>query len=254
MRQVAITAAILGSALFLGPSSSPASLAGAFNTNINNLITKPAATKQVAQAEAPKQKPTVNLAAYVTPNSDGKTVTVEPGDYLSKIADANSTTYQRIYYANTNIDNPDLIFPSEQIRIPGDSEQLTPRQLPENAPAEVKAQVATPADESAAAAPQADVSTPAPRQTAVAAPSVGNGSVWDAIAACESGGNWAINTGNGFFGGLQFTQSTWAGYGGLSYAPRADLATREQQIAVASAVQAGQGWGAWPVCSAKAGV
>jgi hypothetical protein len=71
---------------------------------------------------------------------------------------------------------------------------------------------------------------------------------WDAIAKCESGGNWSINTGNGFYGGLQFTQSTWAGYGGTRYAPRADLASRQQQIAVAEKVLAGQGIGAWPVC------
>ncbi|MEP6799116.1 MAG: transglycosylase family protein, partial [Lapillicoccus sp.] len=58
-------------------------------------------------------------------------------------------------------------------------------------------------------------------------------SVWDTVAACESGGNWAINTGNGFYGGLQFTTSTWLGYGGGAYAPRADLASREAQIAIA---------------------
>jgi nucleoid-associated protein YgaU len=76
---------------------------------------------------------------------------------------------------------------------------------------------------------------------------------WDAIANCESSGNWAINTGNGFYGGLQFTQSTWDAYGGQSYAPRADLASRDAQIAVAEKVLAGQGIGAWPVCGAQAG-
>lgn len=77
---------------------------------------------------------------------------------------------------------------------------------------------------------------------------------WDAIAACESGGNWAINTGNGFYGGVQFDQNTWERQGGLRYAPRADLATREEQIAIAAVTQASQGWGAWPVCSSRAGV
>lgn len=86
------------------------------------------------------------------------------------------------------------------------------------------------------------------------APSVVNGSVWDSLAQCEAGGNWAINTGNGFSGGLQFTPSTWLAYGGGQYAPQAHLATREQQIAVASKVQAGQGWGAWPACTAKLGL
>ena len=79
-------------------------------------------------------------------------------------------------------------------------------------------------------------------------------SVWDAVAQCESGGNWSINTGNGFYGGLQFTNSTWAAYGGTAYASRADLASREAQIAVAQKTLAGQGPGAWPVCSVKAGL
>lgn len=77
---------------------------------------------------------------------------------------------------------------------------------------------------------------------------------WDALAQCESGGDWAINTGNGFYGGLQFQQSTWEGYGGTEFAPRADLATREQQIAVAERTLAGQGWGAWPACSQQLGL
>ncbi|MDO4910068.1 MAG: DUF3235 domain-containing protein [Corynebacterium sp.] len=77
---------------------------------------------------------------------------------------------------------------------------------------------------------------------------------WDRLAQCESGGNWQINTGNGFFGGLQFTKSTWEGFGGTMYAPYAHLATREQQIVIAERVLAGQGWGAWPACSAKLGL
>lgn len=68
------------------------------------------------------------------------------------------------------------------------------------------------------------------------------------MALCESSGNWSINTGNGYFGGLQFSQSTWVAYGGLAYAARADLATKSEQIAVAERVLAGQGPGAWPVC------
>ncbi|MGX5656371.1 transglycosylase family protein [Geodermatophilus nigrescens] len=71
---------------------------------------------------------------------------------------------------------------------------------------------------------------------------------WDAVAACESSGNWSINTGNGYYGGLQFSQSTWEAFGGLSYAPRADLATKEQQIAVAERTLDVQGPGAWPTC------
>ncbi|MER8225708.1 transglycosylase family protein [Streptomyces sp. NPDC094143] len=77
--------------------------------------------------------------------------------------------------------------------------------------------------------------------------------VWDRIAQCESGGNWHINTGNGYYGGLQFAPSTWRAYGGTAYAATADQASRSQQIAVATKVQRSQGWGAWPVCSARAG-
>ncbi|MFF0222520.1 transglycosylase family protein [Streptomyces sp. NPDC004629] len=80
-----------------------------------------------------------------------------------------------------------------------------------------------------------------------------DGGVWDRIAQCESGGNWHINTGNGYYGGLQFSAGTWRAYGGTAYAPTADGASRTQQIAVAGKVQGAQGWGAWPVCSARAG-
>ncbi|MFF2077481.1 transglycosylase family protein [Kitasatospora sp. NPDC058162] len=79
-------------------------------------------------------------------------------------------------------------------------------------------------------------------------------STWDAVAQCESGGNWAINTGNGFYGGLQFTSSTWAAFGGTAYAGQANQATKAQQISVAEKVLASQGPGAWPVCSVKAGL
>lgn len=71
---------------------------------------------------------------------------------------------------------------------------------------------------------------------------------WDQVASCESGGNWAINTGNGYQGGLQFSPSTWSGHGGGEYAPAAHLATKEEQIAVAERVLASQGRGAWPTC------
>ncbi|MBD0840850.1 transglycosylase family protein [Streptomyces sp. TRM68416] len=90
---------------------------------------------------------------------------------------------------------------------------------------------------------------------AVAAPLMAAGSAsaataaeWDAVAQCESGGNWSINTGNGYYGGLQFSASTWAAYGGTAYAATADKATKAQQIEIAEKVLAGQGKGAWPSC------
>jgi uncharacterized protein YabE (DUF348 family) len=84
-------------------------------------------------------------------------------------------------------------------------------------------------------------------------PPVSNAAAWDALAKCEAGGNWAINSGNGFYGGVQFDQNTWERNGGLRYAARADLATREEQIAIAEVTRARQGWGAWPVCSGRIG-
>jgi len=86
---------------------------------------------------------------------------------------------------------------------------------------------------------------------AAAPANAASGSTWDALAACESGGNWAINTGNGYYGGLQFTQGTWAANGGVGSPANA---SRETQIAVAEHVLASQGWGAWPACSAKLGL
>ncbi|MFJ7198670.1 MULTISPECIES: transglycosylase family protein [unclassified Streptomyces] len=90
----------------------------------------------------------------------------------------------------------------------------------------------------------------------IAAASAGAAStdVWEKVAACESTGNWHINNGNGYFGGLQFSRSTWSAYGGTVYAPRADLATKDEQIAIAEKVLDAQGPGAWPSCSTRAGL
>ncbi|WP_282697381.1 transglycosylase family protein [Streptomyces sp. CC208A] len=77
---------------------------------------------------------------------------------------------------------------------------------------------------------------------------------WGCIAECESSGRWDVNTGNGYYGGLQFWQPTWIEFGGLRFARRADLATRQQQITVAEDVLRVQGWGAWPVCSKRYGL
>jgi LysM repeat protein len=160
-------------------------------------------------------------------NKQPQNVTVNEGDTLISIADAHQTTYVRIFDANTNIADPDLIYAGDSLRIPSTDEQLADRPIP--------------ADYAAA--------NPLPTSYQYGGPSAAvvsytSGSNWDKIAACESGGNWAINTGNGYYGGLQFTQATWAGAGGLAYAPRADLATPAQQIAIASTL----GLGNWPVC------
>ncbi|WP_374228407.1 transglycosylase family protein [Streptomyces sp. CNQ085] len=95
----------------------------------------------------------------------------------------------------------------------------------------------------------------------VAAPVVAAGSanaapaaVWEKVAECESSGNWSINTGNGYYGGLQFSQSSWEAAGGTEYAPRADLATKQQQIAAGERLLELQGPGAWPTCGPAAGL
>lgn len=86
------------------------------------------------------------------------------------------------------------------------------------------------------------------------APAQANNTVWDAVAKCESGGNWGINTGNGYYGGLQFSASTWRAYGGGQFAAYAHQTSRENQILIAQKVLRGQGPGAWPVCSKRAGL
>jgi hypothetical protein len=93
----------------------------------------------------------------------------------------------------------------------------------------------------------------APLLVTLPAANAATDATWDRVAQCESGGNWQINTGNGFQGGLQFAPTTWSGFGGRQFAPTANQATREQQIVVAERVLAAQGWNAWPVCSKKAG-
>lgn len=202
-------------------------------------------------------------AADVQNNNDKKTspkVTVQPGDWLSKIAKSEDTTWKRMFYANPKIEDPDVIHPGQKFRVPADGKQLTKRSIPGNAPAVVAAAPAVaPAPAPApqptyaaagaytAPAPAPATYDPAPVQPA---PAAGAG-VWDRLAQCESGGNWAINTGNGFYGGLQFTPSSWRAVGGAGLPHQASKA---EQIMRAKKLQAIQGWGAWPACSAKLGL
>ncbi len=169
-------------------------------------------------------------------------VTVQAGDNLTKIGEANSTSYVRIYNANTNITDPDLILVGQQLRIPGSDEQLAERPLP----AKVQAAIA------AAPQPKATAPKPVAKRTSTASNIIASdGSVWDRIAQCESGGNWAINTGNGYYGGLQFSMSSWAAVGGSGNPANA---SRAEQIMRGQMLQSRQGWGAWPSCSAKLGL
>jgi resuscitation-promoting factor RpfA len=111
-----------------------------------------------------------------------------------------------------------------------------------NRPARIVAGVTT-----AGAVVAAPIALAGPAQAA-------SGSTWDRLARCESGGNWSINTGNGYYGGLQFSYSTWRAFGGGAYASTANHASRGEQIAIAEKVLDAQGWGAWPACSRKLGL
>lgn len=181
-------------------------------------------------------------------------VQVKPGDTLEQIAQAHDTNYVRVFNANEHIAHPDVIHVGDDVRVPEADEQLPDRfgQL-QASQAAVAVKQPTQSVQSAPVQQTTSQSVAAAKQPA-ATPTPTNGSVWDTIAQCESGGNWGINTGNGYSGGLQFAPSTWSGHGGGEYAGNAANATREQQIAVAERVLDSQGWGAWPACSAKAGL
>lgn len=163
-------------------------------------------------------------------------VVIKKGDTLDKIGKANATTYVRLFDANLHIIDPDVIYAGDTLRIPGPGEKLASR-----------AAAAKPA-----AKPVKKVVKAKPVRTAkVAASDNISGGVWDRLAACESGGNWHINTGNGYYGGLQFTLATWRGVGGSGY-PHQN--SKAEQIYRAQILLAQSGWGQWPACSAKLGL
>jgi hypothetical protein len=183
-------------------------------------------------------------AAAVT-GTAGRTVhTVTGGETLSGIAKAAKLPgWQPIWDVNPIITNPNLIQPGWKLTVPAKGEATSHRPLPVVQPVDLRGE--------RAAAPRRRVA-PARRPAAPPRPpTVAGNTVWDRLAACESGGNWSSNTGNGFSGGLQFSPGTWRANGG---AGSASSASRAQQIAVAQRVLASQGWGAWPACSARLGL
>lgn len=193
--------------------------------------------------------PTVNAQSETgqpAPQLKEVVVTVEKGDSLSKIAKKKATTYQRIFYANTAIADPDVIHPGQKLRIPSNEEKLKERPLPSSVPQAVPQQSTAPVTS------QRKATVPAPRATSYVPPArTTSGGVWDRLAACESGGNWSINTGNGYYGGLQFSLSSWRGVGGAGYPHQASKA---EQIRRGEMLKARGGWGHWPACSAKLGL
>jgi len=187
----------------------------------------------------------LNPAAAHGPGS----YTVRPGDTLSTIAArayGSAAGWPAVWWANRRqVRDPDLITAGERLVLPGS------HQVPPWLARAARAATAAARPAPAARAGTAPAAATAPTQASSPAPASAGGVNWPAIAACESGGNWAASTGNGFYGGLQFTEQTWLGYGGGQYAASANLATPAQQIAVAQRVLAGQGIGAWPVCGAR---
>lgn len=189
-----------------------------------------AASVEVDEAEVQPAQDTVEAAVTQV------TVTVEQGDSLSKIASRHDTTWKRLFDANESIADPNIINPGDTIRIPAADEVLASRTIP-------KVQV-----------PVAKTTTSrssSPRVVSTPAPAVASGSVWDQLAKCESGGNWQINTGNGYYGGLQFLPSTWRAVGGTGLPHQH---SREEQIKRAEILLARSGWGQWPACTKKLGL
>jgi LysM repeat protein len=173
-----------------------------------------------------------------------KKVTVKQGDTLSKVAKkAKLASWRPIWDLNKKIAHPNLIYPGQKLVLPAKGEKVKHRPLPALAVTRVVS-----AERSAA--PASSSSSRRSTVTRSAAAPAGGG-VWDRLAQCESGGNWGTNTGNGYSGGLQFAQGTWAANGGSGSAHNA---SRAEQIRVAERVRASQGWGAWPACSSKLGL
>ncbi|HEY4614421.1 MAG TPA: transglycosylase family protein [Citricoccus sp.] len=141
---------------------------------------------------------------------------------------------------------------TETVREPQDRRIAVGTKAPAPKPAPAPARSEAPA--SPTARPSSTPSAPerAASTTSQAAPPASG--AWQALAQCESGGNWSINTGNGYYGGLQFSASSWAGAGGTRYAPLPHQATPAEQIATAEVLRANGGWGHWPACSAKLGL
>jgi LysM repeat protein len=175
--------------------------------------------------------------------------TVRQGDTLSDIARheyGRAAAWPALWWVNRHaVPNPGMIKVGQRLRLSG--WHRVPPWLSRAAQAAIPAPPPAPS----APAPASAAAPAAPAEAPASVPAASGGVNWSAIAACESGGNWGANTGNGFYGGLQFTQGTWLANGGGQYAASADQASASQQIAVAQRVLASQGIGAWPVCGAN---
>jgi LysM repeat protein len=228
-RLIVIGCATLGGTLTTAAqaaSASPVALEQALALRpAHTLAARPTATPSRVHQAAATAPPKVPAAL--------PKVTVQAGDSLSAIGARTSRTWVQLASYN-HVANPDVIYPGQVLTIPPATYAPVGVSTPPPAGSPVS---------------QAPVSTYAPAPVAT---SSGSG-IWGCIAAHESGGNPGTNTGNGYYGMYQDTQSSWVSGGGLAYAPRADLASAAAQTAVNQRIQAQQGWGAWPVTSRMCG-
>jgi LysM repeat protein len=202
--------------------------------------------------------------------ASGSTYTVVPGDTLAAIARANGLDWRTLYELNTDqLGSPSLIFPGQDLRLTGSapapaasestaSESTASESTTSESTASESTASESTASESTASESTASESTasePSTTTTSSSSDIEPQGTVsmatWDRLAQCESNGNWSINTGNGYYGGLQFALSSWEWVGGTGYPHEA---SKSEQIARAELLLERQGWNAWPACSRQLGL
>jgi hypothetical protein len=187
-----------------------------------------------------------------TPAGESIVHKVRYGQGLQEIAWAygfkGDNAYHKLWDANPQLEATWLERPGITIRVPACGAQLKRRKLPKPPPPPEPEEPTQSTDASGGDEP---APAPAPAPKPKSAPAVASGGVWDKLAQCESGGDWSINTGNGYYGGLQFSASSWAAVGG-SGLPHEH--SREEQIKRGRMLQERQGWGAWPSCAAQLGL
>ena len=199
----------------------------------------------------------INVADQVSPEitdplADAQTITVE------RVVITSAQTTEPIAFTSSNVKDATIAKGTQKVTTPGANGVKTstfqvvtvdgveePRTLVSQTESPATNQVTSVGTKVATTAPTATTAAPVATSTSTAGLDLSNAAMWDKVAKCESGGNWAINTGNGYYGGLQFLTSTWLAHGGGQFAARADLASREQQITVANRIYATSGLSQW---------
>jgi uncharacterized protein YabE (DUF348 family) len=199
----------------------------------------------------------INVADQVSPEitdplADSQTITVK------RVVITSAQTTEPITFTSSNVKDATIAKGTQKVTTPGANGVKTstyrvvtvdgveePRTLVSQTETPATNQVTSNGTKVATTAPTATTAAPVATSTSTAGLDLSNAAMWDKVAACESGGNWHINTGNGYYGGLQFLTSTWLAHGGGQFASRADLASREQQITVANRIYATSGLSQW---------